>query len=223
MKTFRIIQISDLHGNRSCIDSVAEDIASADLVALSGDLTHFGGKRRAREIVDAVLALNSRVVAVAGNCDPAAVSEYLEEAGVSVDGTMRTVNGFSVCGLGGSLPVPGLIRSARELTEDQFASRLAALSAACPGPDIMIIHQPPANSKLDRAGPGMHVGSAAVRAFIEHSGAVVCLTGHIHESVGTDEVGKTTVVNPGAARQGRYAVLEITGRAVSIELKRTGA
>ena len=217
MKKLNIIQISDLHGNFPFIDSIAGKIKSADLVALSGDITNFGGRRRAAEIVDAVLSLNPAVVAIAGNWDRAGVGEYLRETDVSVDGAVREINGFIVCGLGGSLPAP--VPAPNELSEEQFRSRLKKLAAVSASPDILIIHQPPANTKLDRISSGPHVGSEAVKDYIERSGAIVCLTGHIHESSGIDELGKTKVVNPGAARQGRYAVIGIEGRSVSVELK----
>lgn len=220
MKDFRIIQISDLHGNTSFFDSLAEAIESADLIVLSGDLTHFGGKRHAREVVDAVLALNPRVAAVGGNCDRAGVSGYLEEAGVSVDGYFREINGFRLCGIGGSLAGPVVMPY--QLTDDEFENRLGKLLAGDERPDIAVIHQPPFGSELDRLSSGKHVGSKAVRDFIERSGALICLTGHIHESIGTDTIGRTTVVNPGPARQGRYAVIEMKEGSISVELKTNG-
>ena len=72
---------------------------------------------------------------------------------------------------------------------------------------------------LDRIHSGAHVGSRAVRRFIERSGAMVCLTGHIHESNGIETIGETLVVNPGAGGHGRYAVIEIQGRSATAALK----
>jgi Icc-related predicted phosphoesterase len=33
----------------------------------------------------------------------------------------------------------------------------------------------------------------------------VCFTGHIHEGVGIDTIGRCQVINPGPLREGRYA------------------
>lgn len=221
MSDFKILQISDLHGNKSFIDSIAGEIESVDLVVFSGDLTHFGGKRQAAEIVDAVFKYNSRVVAVAGNCDRKGVIEYLDEAGISVDGVIREIDGLHVCGAGGSLPGPVMLY---QLSENDFTERFNSLLGKKTPLDIAVIHQPPFNSAADRVSSGAHVGSSAVRDFIERSRAIICLTGHIHESIGVGVVGRTTVVNPGPARDGRYAVIDIKlkERSASVELKTAG-
>lgn len=216
-KTYRIIHISDLHGNVKFIASIAGQIKSADLVALSGDLTNFGGKRQAAGIVDAVREINPRVIAVPGNCDRDGVSRYIEETGISVDCKALEIGGYRIAGMGGSLPAP--VPMPCVYTEEQFTDRFHELSVKCTSPDILVIHQPPVDSNLDKVNSGAHVGSRAVRSYIEASEAIICLTGHIHESVGVDTIGDTTVVNPGPARHGRYALIEIQGRSAAVSLK----
>jgi len=54
-----------------------------------------------------------------------------------------------------------------------------------------------------------HVGSREIRRFIEMGKPFLCITGHIHESRGVDEIGETRIVNPGAFKNGNYAVIEI--------------
>lgn len=214
----RIVQISDMHGNDGLIEQIAGEIRSADLIILSGDITNFGGKRKAAAIVEAVAELNPNLLAVPGNCDRAGVAEYLDEAGISVDGVVRNVRGFAVCGLGGSLPAP--VKTPTEFSEDEYADRFERLAVDFDAVDIAVVHQPPADSKLDRVNSGDHVGSKAVRDFLEASEAFLCLTGHIHESIGIDTIGKAKAVNPGAARNGHYAVIEIEERTATIELKK---
>ena len=216
-KSFRIIHISDLHGDLSVIKSIGKEIEEADLIALSGDLTHFGGEPEAEETLADLLAANVPIAAVPGNCDREGVAKYLKRIGISVDTISREFNGFLVCGFGGSLPAPA--PTPTTYPEEVFSDRLSKLLDESPGPDIAIIHQPPANTKLDRVQSGVHVGSCAVRDFIERSEAAVCLTGHIHESYGIDKIGKTVVVNPGTARLGRYAIIEISNGTVMAELR----
>ncbi len=90
---------------------------------------------------------------------------------------------------------------------------------------IVIAHNPPKDTKLDAVGPGVHVGSPLIRAFIEEKKPLLVLSGHIHESFAIDTLGPTTLVNPGSLAEGRYALAEITGgtgkpfAVASIELK----
>ncbi|HNY17265.1 MAG TPA: metallophosphoesterase family protein [Treponemataceae bacterium] len=90
---------------------------------------------------------------------------------------------------------------------------------------IVIAHNPPKDTKLDMIPNGVHVGSPLIRAFIESKKPLLVVSGHIHESAAIDTIGPTTLVNPGALADGRYAVAEITGGAgkpfavASIELK----
>ena len=216
-KPFKIIHISDLHGNATIIDSIAEEITAANLLVISGDLTHFGGRRQAAEVMEKVLGLKVPTAAVPGNCDRRGVAAYLEDTGVSVDGITREIDGFRVCGMGGSLPTPA--PTPKVYRENEFTERFEKLIVGNGPPDIAVIHQPPVDSALDRIQSGVHVGSQAVRRFIERSDAIVCMTGHIHESHGIEKIGKTLVVNPGAAGDGRYAVIEIVDRSASAELK----
>jgi len=51
----------------------------------------------------------------------------------------------------------------------------------------------------------------AVRRFIETRRPDVAVVGHIHEGRGIDTVGDTIVVNPGALREGGYAVIDDDG------------
>jgi Icc-related predicted phosphoesterase len=66
---------------------------------------------------------------------------------------------------------------------------------------------------------GRPVGSPAVRAFIEARRPQLAVVGHIHEGRGVDRVGETTVLNPGAARDGGYVVVEDDGVRLTAELR----
>lgn len=72
-----------------------------------------------------------------------------------------------------------------------------------PKKTIYSIHTPPFKTKLDMVHSGEHVGSKAVRKFIEVEQPLLCLHGHIHESPvvsGTHlhKIGETLCVNPGS-------------------------
>lgn len=87
--------------------------------------------------------------------------------------------------------------------EPTIAAALEALAAeSAPGETLFVLHSPPAGTMCDRIGAGVHVGSRAIRRFLERHQPPLALSGHIHESprvtgAWRDEIGRTTVVNPG--------------------------
>ncbi len=71
-----------------------------------------------------------------------------------------------------------------------------------PKKTVYVIHDPPWNTNLDVLYNGQHIGSMAVRRFIERHQPPLVLSGHIHESPRasgkiTDRIGDTLCVNPG--------------------------
>ncbi|OPY00289.1 MAG: Calcineurin-like phosphoesterase [Syntrophorhabdus sp. PtaB.Bin047] len=85
-------------------------------------------------------------------------------------------------------------------TMQEDLEQLARMSD--PKKTIYVIHDPPWNTNLDVLYGGQHIGSAAVRRFIEQHQPSAVLSGHIHESPKvsgkiTDRIGETLCVNPG--------------------------
>ena len=84
-----------------------------------------------------------------------------------------------------------------------IAEALDALAGrAAPGQTVFVLHSPPRGTSCDVIASGMHVGSRAIRAFIERHQPPLVLSGHIHESprvssAWRDRIGRTVVVNPG--------------------------
>ncbi|MEM3567855.1 MAG: metallophosphoesterase, partial [Thermoplasmata archaeon] len=51
--------------------------------------------------------------------------------------------------------------------------------------------------------------------IVQEKKPVAVLCGHIHEAAGIERIfGNTLVVNPGPAKHGRYALVEVEGRNV---------
>ena len=84
-----------------------------------------------------------------------------------------------------------------------IAAALEALAAlAPPAGTVFVLHSPPRGTRCDMVGAATHVGSRAIRAFIERHQPPLVLSGHIHESPRVsasyrDAIGRTVVVNPG--------------------------
>jgi len=214
-----IVALTDIHGDTNQLTSVEGELSSADMVLLVGDITHFGRIEDAEKVIRSVRRFNDQVFAIAGNCDFPEVNDYLENEDIDLHGKCRSIKGISFIGIGGSLPCPG--RTPNELSENAFSALLdravSGLTSEMPG--ILVSHQPPFGTLNDTVGGGDHVGSKAIRTFIEEREPVICFTGHIHEAAGTDHIGKTTVVNPGPFRGGSYAVAEVGAKLSLLEIR----
>lgn len=107
----------------------------------------------------------------------------------------------------------------RPLDAAEFAARptiaddLRRLAqAGDPARTIYVCHTPPADTPLDLTSRGRHVGSRALRAFIEQHQPLLTLHGHIHESPQLSgqyatQIGRTWCVNPGHDERQFQAVL----------------
>jgi len=175
---------------------------------VTGDITNFGDPPDAARVIDAVRAHCPRVLAITGNLDMPWVIDALAADGISLHGEARRFGDLGVFGCGGSNITP--MDTPTELEEHELLAILERGHAAVAGAPrrLMICHTPPFDTRLDRLRNGTPVGSPAVRAFIETAHPDLAVVGHIHEGRGVDRVGDTTVVNPGALREGGYAVVE---------------
>ena len=190
------------------IDRIGDVLAEADVAILTGDLTNFGDPPDAARVIDTVRRHCPTVLAVTGNLDMPWVIDALRDAGISLHGEGRRFGALGVFGCGGSNPTP--MDTPTEFEDDELghildAGHRAVADAPC---RLMICHTPPFDTPLDRLMNGTPVGSPAVRRFIERRAPDVAVVGHIHEGRGTTTLGPTTVVNPGALRDGGYAVLD---------------
>ncbi len=88
----------------------------------------------------------------------------------------------------------------RSPTIAEALGELAGLSS--PAATIYLLHSPPRDTSCDLISTRQHVGSRAIRAFVETKQPRLVLSGHIHESPRVsgewrDRLGGTPVVNPG--------------------------
>jgi Icc-related predicted phosphoesterase len=215
-----IIGLADVHGDTSSMARILRVIEQMDLVVLSGDLTHFGKQAQAIRAVETARKECDSILGVSGNCDYPDVEDYLIRSGISLNRRCVLKDGYAFVGISGSLPCPG--GTPNEASESDFRRWLNEAAAAVPDetPLILVAHQPPRNTVNDRIHSGIHVGSAAVRRFIEEWQPLVCLTAHIHEGTGIDTIGRTKIVNPGPVREGRYAYLELQEGEALVEIRR---
>ncbi|MBN1599228.1 MAG: metallophosphoesterase [Bacteroidales bacterium] len=221
---FNILHLTDIHGAVYLIDKIDYELSTSDLVIISGDITHFGGTSEVENIINKIKILNSKILAVPGNCDTLKVQEYLNEISINLHNKLITFNNFNFTGFGGSLPCPG--KTPIEYTEKEYENFINSMDFSIkPNSDLIVVsHQPPHKTLNDKLLFGMHVGSKTLRNFILNKKPLLYLTGHIHEGIGVDTVYGCKIVNPGPFRSGKYAKIKISDeKNIDIQLKQITA
>jgi Icc-related predicted phosphoesterase len=210
----RLLGITDLHGNPRSLERIVAEAGPVDAVLLGGDITHFGSPEGVEEAVRLAGASGGAVLAVAGNCDSAEIDQRLVELGVSLDG--RGVQLGAVVSA-----IPPWISKMYQSTEEELGAALEAgyAEVAEAAHHCVLAHAPPRGLRVDRVFLGRHVGSTALRTFVERRGPALVVCGHIHEGRGIERVGRTTVVNCGYGAKGHYALVEVD-QEVRVELRR---
>jgi Icc-related predicted phosphoesterase len=215
----KIISFGDVHMATRNLERMTEVMRDCDLVIVSGDLTNFGGADDARKVLTDVRRACPAVLALPGNLDRREVIPFLEEEKIALHGKGVVVDGIGIFGCGGSNITP--FHTPTELTEDEIYATLRAGHDAVRDqrPLLMICHPPPFDTKCDRILSGKPVGSTAARQFIEEVRPDVCISGHIHESAGVDQIGATKILNAGPFKGGGYIVVRAEGGRLDARLE----
>lgn len=212
----RILAFTDIHGSYKKVEEILRRESVFDAVIIGGDLTTNGSAAEAEDAIRGFEAFGKPLLVVAGNMDPRKLEDTFNALGVSIDGKGRVINDVGFFGVSASPFTP--MNTPYEISETEIGRRAEAgwIDLKSVRIRIFVPHAPPRDTTVDRIMIGMHVGSTAVRDFIERRqpDAVVC--GHIHEARGQDMIGTTKIVNCGPAGKGYYAVVSI-GNTVTIE------
>jgi uncharacterized protein len=213
----RIAFVVDVHGRFETVAEAMRSMGEADLLVVGGDITTAGTPDDARRAIESWRPLAASLVALAGNMDSPEIDALLGQLGVGLDGRGIAFGEVGLVGVSAAPTSP--LRTPYELSEEELAYRIAkgfdAISAC--RVKIFCPHAPPRGTACDRLRNGEHVGSVAVRKFVEREHPDVVLCGHIHEARGIDELDGSRVVNPGPVFAGHYAVVEVD-EAVSVRL-----
>lgn len=139
----KLIHLTDIHDAGYLIREAGSELSAADLVVVSGDITHFGHAEQAEQVLKEIRVFNPNIVAVSGNCDFADVEKYLDASGTGIHLKIVKKAGVYFTGIGGSLPCPG--STPNEYTEEKaghFAQIIMELSRE-KSPLVVVSHQPP--------------------------------------------------------------------------------
>ncbi len=187
----KIIVSSDLHGNRKGVMKIAGKAKEleADLVTISGDITHFGS----RDVLTPLLEpIDREILAVTGNCDPIEVNHHLHQVDrvTNLNGNIVQRKGWNFCGYA---------------YQDKPIQEVLPL---VPKENLILVSHVPARGILDKSKYGRN-GDGRINAWVGENAPRIVLTGHIHESPGIEKHGETTFINPGPARDGKLVLLTI--------------
>jgi Icc-related predicted phosphoesterase len=212
----KILALTDIHGAYALAAEIIAAVPS-DVVIIGGDLTTVGSVKEAEEAIRLFQSSGAgTLLCVSGNMDLPQHDQMEERLGVSLNGRGVKVGNVGFFGVSAAPKSP--LHTPYELTEEELSSRISAGYARvreCAS-TVFVPHAPPYGTKVDIIHAGLHVGSTAVRDFIEEEKPSVVVCGHIHEARGQDVLEGSRIVNCGPAFNGFYAEIEIGDR-VSIE------
>lgn len=202
-----MLAVADVHGEERVVDRlrVLASKNDYDAVFLVGDLTAGGSI----SFVEDLLEFLPSPFAVHGNMDSLEVLEFLEKKGVSVHVLSRKLGNYTIVGFGGSNPTP--FNTPVEYYEEEIRAGLSKLNVG--RNTIALLHAPPFGF-FDEVAPGVHVGSRAVRDFIESRQPLLSVHAHIHELEGEAQLGSTKMVKLGAGNAGKAAEIFLDEKGV---------
>jgi hypothetical protein len=210
----RFVVFPDIHDKPDNLKKIRHVLADCDAVLLAGDMTN-GNIENLHKIIDLISQYNEAIYAVCGNMDTEAMNMMLAREGISLHRKHVIIDGIAILGCGGALPFYGTYVFSEEETAGFLEDTLVGLPDDMP--KILLSHQPPYGTAMDLYKEGQHIGSKALRAFIERVQPLICFSGHVHRARGIDTLGKTQLINPGPIWEtNEYAIAEIENGEVSL-------
>ena len=210
MKALLLADIhSDVPGLKRILDSVERDY---DLLICVGDITDFGPVTIAEEVIAALKCVGCFVFVVSGNCDPPGVTGVLVDNGISLEGERINIGGYALYGIGGG---PSGLHKVSEEDIERILKSVAVDGG------ILVSHMPPRGGcdcvdGASQCGCSAEGGSGSVLKIIEEFKPMFVFCGHIHEGRGKSMIGETVVVNPGPAKDGYFALIDLESKSVEL-------
>ncbi|MBI4876467.1 MAG: metallophosphoesterase [Acidobacteria bacterium] len=188
----RLLVFSDLHNDTAALAKLMD--AEADAYIAAGDSVSWA---KGFDRIGELLARRAgKVWVLPGNHESEADIARLCRAWDlnELHGRTFEAAGFTIAGLGYSNPTP--FNTPGEYAESEMARRLEAFAGL--KPLVLVCHCAPKLTPLDRVREGVHIGSTAVREFLDRHAPAHFVCGHVHEAEGVVcDLGPTRAANAG--------------------------
>ena len=214
----RIIALGCIHNDIEKLPFVIDTIKKKkpDVVVSVGDVLDekfpegFKGIDIGRIFLTQLKEINATILVTPGTWDKD-LFDYYKKEGVFLHGDGVIVNKIGFYGFGGA-KTP--FNTPYEPSDEEIYEGLKKGYEKVKNSDILVqlTHAPPLMTSLDIIPNGMHVGSAAVRKFIEEKQPDVAICAHIHEGRGIDMIGKTKILNVGKLTEGYLGIVDIESK-----------
>ncbi|PIU63027.1 hypothetical protein COX58_03550 [archaeon CG_4_10_14_0_2_um_filter_Archaea_38_6] len=191
----KVLFFSDAHADKKSIKKVIEKSRNADLLVCAGDLSMM--EEGFGEMLEELKKVNKKILIIPGNNEtPDFMDEGIDdyENIISIEDEIYQDMNIKFLGIGGSTITP--FNTPYELSEGEFRKKLSKYDNTI---TVLVTHSPAKDTKLDKTSTGLHVGSSAIREWVEENQPKLHCCGHVHENAGKEEMIKNTLsFNPGA-------------------------
>ncbi len=204
----KIFVITDIHSKPEKVFDYLNN-NEVDQIIVTGDITEFGPESLVKEILNKLNGY-APVFAIPGNCDPTSITTLIDESdATNIHGKANNIDDITLVGFGGSNPTP--FNTPNEYPDEILYEELSKYKDQLKSDNITILvtHAPPYDTKADIIETGDHVGSKGIRKIIDETHPTINLCGHVHESIASDKIDETLIINPGDAGSGHACLLEI--------------
>ncbi|MGC8812088.1 MAG: metallophosphoesterase family protein [Candidatus Aenigmatarchaeota archaeon] len=211
----RVLVASDIHNDVENIISYTDKISmlNFDVIVIIGDFTDYNIPRgfTAKDIGELIIeefkTFKKPILAIPGNFDKELI-EVFEKMGINLHAKGRVIDNVGFYGFGGARTP---FNTSLEPSEEEIKNGLRNGFEKVKNCEvkIQVTHMPPFNTKVDVAYTGAHIGSEAVREFIEKFKPNVAVCAHVHEAKGLDEIGTTKIINAGRFPEGYCGIIDI--------------
>lgn len=203
----KLLALADIHGSWNVL-YMMEELSQEyefDAVLIAGDITNFGPADFALEFLNHI---EKPVLAVPGNCDPPDVIDAIEKSKAeNLHDRTLVLGNHKFIGLGGT--------NGRGFTmgitfSEDYAYSVFRNCKSC----VFLTHQPPYGI-LDDVGD-RHIGSKGIRYAVFEAKPKLVVSGHVHEARGYKIIKEILFVNPGPARDGYAALINLQDMSVDM-------
>jgi|TARA_Y100000310_G_scaffold343710_1_gene452654 hypothetical protein len=189
----KILAFTDIHGNNKLIEEIIKKSKARkpDLLVCCGDLTIFGSNLE--KILFRLNKIKIPILAIPGN----------HEEEIDMKRICRKFDNIIYLHKGvyeiGEYAFFGFGTGGFEFRSLEFEKICEKVIKRIGGKNVILItHQPPHKTKLDRLEYFDYAGNKSFKAFIVKHKPMLALSGHLHENFGKiDNIGKSILINPG--------------------------